>query len=105
MELEMQFDAAMLDAYQRSKNEVGYNATRFLQMLHDNRGIRTAQILLHADSVSDGYTKLWENQRLDLTVEALVMDPRFTSLFTEDERRIARQRLTDYGYEVDQSPE
>ena len=42
---------------------------------------------------------LWERQRLDLTVEALVVDPRFAHLFTDEEREVARKRLDDFGHE------
>ena len=48
--------------------------------------------------VSDGFVTLWERQRLDLTVETLVVDDRFSGLFTEEERGIARKRLADFGY-------
>jgi hypothetical protein len=97
---EQQFDAAMMNIYHRARKEVGYNATRYLQMLHDQGGLRTAQTLLHASQVSDGYTALWERGRLDLTVEALVLQPEWQELFTEQELNIARQRLQQYGYQV-----
>lgn len=48
--------------------------------------------------MSDGFVRLWENQRLDLTVERLASDERFAHLFTEQERATARQRLDDFGY-------
>lgn len=101
MELELRFDTAMLDIYRRAKTEAGYNATRYLQMLDEHGGLDTARILLHAQTVSDGYTALWERGRLDLTVEALVLQPEYMSLFSEEERAIARRRLTDYGYTVE----
>jgi hypothetical protein len=99
MELELRFDAAMLDIYRCAKAEADYNATRFLQMLGEHRGLKTARILLQMSSVSEGYTALWERKRLDLTVEALVLRPEFKTLFTDQERTTARQRLADYGYQ------
>jgi hypothetical protein len=104
VELELKFDAAMLEVHGRAKSELGYNATRFLQMLHEHRGLETARILLHASTVSDGYTTLWERKRLDLTVEALILDPIYAPLFTDDERAIAKRRLKDYEYAVDEDP-
>jgi hypothetical protein len=97
-ELEGAFNAAMHDVYVRAKLEAAYNATRFLKMLEDHRGLGTARILLHASAVSDGYTALWERGRLDLTVEAVLLDPRWDPLFSDQERDIARKRLQDYGY-------
>jgi hypothetical protein len=104
MELELIFDSAMLDIYRRAKSEAGYNATRYLQMLNEHRGLETARILLHAQTVSEGYTALWERGRLDLTVEALVLEQDFSSLFTPEDREIARRRLTEYGYSVEENP-
>jgi hypothetical protein len=98
-DLECRFDKAMLDIYRRAKTEAHYNATRFFQMLTEHRGVETARILLHADTVSEGYTALWERGRLDLTVEAMIHDhPEFHPLFAPEELRIARQRLEQYRY-------
>ena len=97
--LEQQFDAAMMDLYVRAHDEVNYHATRYHRMLTEHGGLGAARILLDADGVSDGYTALWELQRLDLTVEALIVDhPEFHPLFTNGELDRARGRLQDYGY-------
>ncbi len=88
----------MLNIYRCAKVEAGYNATRFLKMLQENRGLETARILLHAINVSDGYKALWERGRLDLTVEALIMHEKWHPLFSEQEREIARRRLREYNY-------
>jgi hypothetical protein len=92
------FDDAMMDVYQRALKECNYLAKRFLQMLHEHRGLETARILLHASKVSDGYVALWELKRLDLTVEALILAPEWHSLFSDQDRHIARKRLAEYGY-------
>jgi hypothetical protein len=92
------FDAAMVEVYHQAKRQAGYNATYFLRMVSDLGGHAAAQRLLHAATVSEGFTALWEKGRLDLTVEALVLHERFSELFTDEEREIARQRLAQYGY-------
>ena len=53
-DLEERFDDAMMEIYQRAKSEASYNATRFLQMLLEHRGLKTAQLLLCADVASGG---------------------------------------------------
>ena len=40
-------------------------------------------------------------KRLDLTVEAVMLQDRWRYLFSEQERDIARQRLQQYGYEFE----
>jgi hypothetical protein len=98
-ELEERFDNAMMDIYRRAKTEANHCLTRYFQMLAEHRGLATAKILLHASAVSEGYTALWERGRLDLTVEALIHDhAEYHSLFTDEERQIARHRLEDYKY-------
>jgi hypothetical protein len=94
-----QFDEEMLNIYVRARSEAGYNASRFLQMLEEHHGVRTAKILLHADKESEGYTALWQRGRLDLTVEAVIYDnPKWQSLFTAEEIETCKRRLTKYGY-------
>lgn len=96
--LERDFDTEMRRVYYRAKDEVGYNATRFLQMLHKYGGVETARRLLPA--MSDGFAALWERDRLDLTVEYLVLQTRWHELFSDDERGVARQRLRDCRMDV-----
>lgn len=98
--LEAKFDDAMMSVYQRALKECHYNASRFLQMLYEHRGLETARILLHAPTVSEGYVALWDRGRLDLTVEALMLSTEWDGLFTDAERDIARKRLAEYGHGV-----
>ena len=97
-EAERNFHEAMLGIYRRAKAEAGYNATRFLSLLVERGGLETARYLLHAPTVSEGYAALWERKRLDLTVEAMIVQPEWQALFSDDERRIAVNRLREYGY-------
>ena len=96
--LERDFDGEMMQIYERAKREAGYTATRFLHMLHEHRGLETAKRLL--PKMSEGFKQLWERGRLDLTVEHLMLHPRWQALFTDDERDVARQRLRGCGMDV-----
>ena len=100
--LEEEFHSVMEDIYRRANEEAGYNATVFRRMIAEHGGPETARRLINAPTVSDGYTALWEKGRLDLTVEAKVIEtPRFHDLFTSDELEICRRRLSEYGYTGD----
>lgn len=88
--LEKRFEQEMIDIYTTAKKECGYNASRFLQMLGDKGGLDTVK--------QDGFTTLWEHRRLDLSVEAHVLKPEYEDLFTDEERRICRERLKEFGY-------
>lgn len=96
------FDVAMRQVYSRAKSEAGYDAKVFLGMLSSNGGLETARRLLASDKPSAGFVALWERQRIDLAVENVVLRYEFAALFTDDEREIARRRLRDHGFDVDE---
>ena len=100
-QLAEQFDEAMFSIYRRAKTEAGYNAKIFLGMVADKGGVSTAKYLINRDQPSDGYTHLYERGRLDLTVEAMVVEgPVWHELFAVEELTRARKRLTQYGYKT-----
>jgi hypothetical protein len=97
-EVRAAFERAMKDIYVRALREANYPARYFLEMLSTYGGLGTAHKLLATSEVSSGFTALYERDRLDLTVEALAIQPKFVSLFTDEEIEIAYQRLRDLGY-------
>lgn len=60
--------------------------------------VKTAHRILSGSRLSDGFNALGEKHRLDLTLEALVIDRRFTSLFSDEEANEALTRLLEAGY-------
>ena len=96
---ESQFGERMKAIYERGRSEAGYSANYFLSMLSQYGPQETAHKLLASPAVSDGFAQLWERGRLDLTVEALVLESPFSELFSEDEIEVARRRLEQFGYE------
>jgi hypothetical protein len=97
--LERKFDAAMMGIYKNASKEANYKATRFFEMLQKHKGIETAKILIQSNTVSDGYTALYQRGRLDLTVEALIYEnPEWHELFTPEEIKICENRLREYSY-------
>ena len=96
--LENRFDIEMMNIYRRALKECGYNAHYFLQMLYEKRGLKTAKDLLHAPLPQDGFNALYNLNRLNLTVEALLLRDPWNQLFTESELVEARKRLKDRGY-------
>ena len=95
------FDEAMRDIYTRAVREASYNPTLYLRMLTEHGPLETARRLLAAPNPSSGFTTLWEKGRLDLTVEALVLNPDFQRFFTDDELAVARDRLERLGYRTE----
>jgi HB1, ASXL, restriction endonuclease HTH domain len=96
------FDAAMLEVYAAAMREVGYPARRFLAMVRGRGGLEAARQLLAKPGISEGFRRLAEARKLDLTMEFLVLTAEFAQLFSDHEREIARERLLGHGMrEVD----
>ncbi|MBF6352800.1 DUF262 domain-containing protein [Nocardia flavorosea] len=85
----------------RCHKEAGYRANHFLRMVAELGAVEAVRKLLAAPAVSEGFSTLWEVGRLDLTAEAAVLDGRFSTLFDEHEREIARRRLEQFGFVPD----
>ena len=60
--------------------------------------LKTARRCLSGSRLSDGFPQLQGCGRLDLSLEALVIDKRFTQLFTDEEANEALTRLLEAGY-------
>lgn len=98
-QLERDFHNAMLEIYRRALSECNYKPIRFLQMVNERGGLQAAKDLLKADRHSEGLTTLWEHNKLSISMEALVLQPCWCSLFTEVELAVARKRLSELGYD------
>jgi 5-methylcytosine-specific restriction protein A len=90
---------ALFRNYQRAGKEAKYWGFYFLRDLKKYGGLKVAQRLL-AKTTKAGETKgflaLADVGRPDLSVEAVVLDARFRSLFSEQEIAIAEQRLARF---------
>ena len=60
--------------------------------------LRGAKRVLSGHRDSDGFALLAQKERLDLSLEALAVDGRFTALFSDEEANNALNRLLDAGY-------
>ncbi|MGS4907428.1 hypothetical protein ACVDHI_04575 [Aeromonas sp. 25-248] len=98
--LEDQFHAAMLHIYESATRlNPPYRATRFLKMVHSIGGRATANKLLASTDVSAGFTELFlrGKENLKLSVEYLILQDPWRTLFTEDQHLVARERLIKVG--------
>lgn len=100
-QLESEFHEAMVNIYRRAKSEADYDAKVFIQKLETHGGVAYAKMLINAPAASQGYTALWQRQRLDLTVEAMIQaTAKYHPLFTENELAACAERLKEYEYQI-----
>jgi len=96
--VEDQFHRAMIAVYQNALRECTQRAAYFLQMVGSQGGVETARQLLQSDDAERGSASLWECGRPDLMFECLILQPQYAELFTDEEKKTARQRVKEYGY-------
>lgn len=60
--------------------------------------MKQARRSLSGNRESDGFRILADKHHLELTLEALVVDKRFTALFSDEEANTALSRLLAAGY-------
>ena len=84
-------------AWAQAREEAGKLGIR-MRPVSDADAMKTAHRALSGNRESDGFAALENAKRLDLSLEALAIDKRFTSLFTDEEANNALIRLLDAGF-------
>lgn len=69
-----------------------------LRPIEAEDAMKTAKRWLSGHRESDGFGILADKHHLELSLEALVVDKRFTALFTDEEANTALTRLLAGGY-------
>ena len=97
MTLEDKFHREMETIYYAAAS-LGYHPNYFLQMVQEHGGVTAAKRLLNAREAQSGLTRLWELDRLDISMEALVLQERWKPLFSDADRQTASERLQAFDY-------
>ena len=95
------FHRAMVAIYDYVLLERRYDADKFLRLLVTEGGVKTAKDFLNRPGFGPGFEGLWKQGPLEKTLEYLVLQPRFSGLFTDTEKETARKRLLECGYVLD----
>lgn len=95
--LEQAYDADLYSNYLRLSNEHDYRADRALQLITQLGGVGATNMGLEMSPPPGGFERLRLLGRLDLSVEAWCLLPRYAPLFTQSRLAIARARLAAAG--------
>jgi hypothetical protein len=95
---ETRFTHFLREKAKEAERAIRYRPTYFLGMLETVGGYRTALKLLSANDVSEGFVKLWEHRRLDLSVEALVVESEWRQVFDPVLLALAEKKLKNAKY-------
>jgi 5-methylcytosine-specific restriction protein A len=102
MNIEQQLYKALILAYEEAKNKYKYNPVRFLQMLNEKGAVRTTTELVQHPDISGGLTRLWEEGRLDLSIEAIIQQKPWRALFSDTVLQTARDKLASLGHFIEE---
>ena len=69
-----------------------------MRPVEEKDAMKTAHRALTGHRVSDRFYLLADKHRLDLSLEALAVDKRYTALFSDEEANNALTRLLSNGY-------
>ena len=84
-------------AWAANREKAGQLGVR-MRPVAEEEAMKSAHRALSGNRVSDGFNILADKRHLELSLEALVVDKRFTALFTDEEANTALMRLLDAGY-------
>lgn len=92
------FTAFLREKAAEAKRELKYDPRQFLSMLGAEGGYSAVTKLVGGKNPSDGFVKLWESGRLDLSVEALVLETEWIRFFDEQLLKEAERKLKGAKY-------
>lgn len=88
--LERAMRSALLSTYKECE-KLDYRPRYLLDMMDNLGAIATVRALINRP-ISDGFVRLLELGRLDLSIEALALEPRWNELFTPAELALCKRR-------------
>lgn len=84
-------------AWQQNREKAAVLGVR-MRPVDEKDAVKQAKRTLSGTRLSDGFNDLAAKGQLRLSLEALVVDKRFTGLFTDEEANEALTRLLEAGY-------
>ena len=92
VQLEADFLKRLQDAFNKA-HVLGYNTTTIQRMLETRGGVVLAKTLVVEGQIHGGLKALAKLGRKDLTIESIMLEPQFASLFSTQELDAAKFRL------------
>ncbi|MHC1747647.1 MAG: hypothetical protein AB9856_04555 [Cellulosilyticaceae bacterium] len=92
------FHQDIINLYKRIRKEVKYTPPQLLEMINKYGGYEAVIKYIVTDSNIFLFSLLWENERLDLSLEALVIREKYLETFPEDIIKYCDKRLKEYNY-------
>jgi hypothetical protein len=91
-DIEARFHGRMVHLLEVAQRDVRYDAVHVRRLLEEHGGLEAARAVLAQPALAGGLGELAAAGRPDLSIEALILDPSFESLFTAEELATAHER-------------
>jgi len=91
---EKRFENRVQNAIDKMKEEYKYNPTELRRMISEHGTVNAVKRLINNPNLSYGFKKLCMLKALHLSLEAIILENDWKELFTEEERKIAKRKLT-----------
>ena len=98
-QLKLELRERYISTYNECK-KFKYFPRAFLDMVVSNDDIvDVTKRLIHKEGGTSGFTTLFENKRMDLSVERIILESRYRDLFNIEDLRAAYDRLKQFEYD------
>jgi hypothetical protein len=84
----------------KDMKKIGYTPLAFINMIIDHGEVDAISRLINDSKPSDGFTRLCELNALHLSMEAIIQEEEWKTIFSEEERIKAKVKLNKYGYKI-----
>ena len=98
MSTEEEFEVACYEAIDECRRlNPPYQPTAWIQMIARHGAVEAARRLVVNSEIQSGFKELVTRNRVDLTIESAILNPRWNRLFSPEVKDAARWRLLQAG--------
>ena len=97
-QIKQSFHNEMILIYKRITKELKYKSPRLIDLINKHGGYEAAIKYLATESSVQDFAVLWENERLDLSIEALIVSEKYRGIFDESIVKMCDKKLSEYSY-------
>jgi len=92
------FDKRVQQSIDEMREKYNYSPTVLINMIDKHGTIEAVRRLINSSKTPYGFTKLWELNALDLSLEAIILEEKWKNLFSEEDRKKAKKKLIKHDY-------
>lgn len=96
--IEKKLQQEVLKACEKAEKDYGCKMTRLIEVIERFGIVNAAKEIIRKGRTSDCFSKLAEAGHIELTMEAIIVKPQYSELFTDEEVNACFELLCEKGY-------